>query len=256
MSMPKSQSASLTPRHEDGPDLLHHCVNKFREINQRWNNRLTGHRDRLVKPYKDGRLAFVCDLNVLVPVKWVNEKLPAVGDNPRRGFKCHPSVILKADVPQPRDFKDWEQKPMLVQDVELVQGPEGFSIPSLIRLYGAYNEVTDCRGGFLYQSAVDSAFKFISGFSDWESGVLVADPESREYDFAYHDVEGTSQIVEHITDDEREFIGSREFFLLVAEAISSALRVLVHNEGVEASAAEGDHGLVQVGDVLFGPFGL
>jgi hypothetical protein len=143
---------------------------------------------------------------------------------------------------------------VLIKDVEIVQGPEDV-IPSLIRFYGIHNETSDRAGGFLYQSSIDCTYKFISGFSDWKSSVGIVPSKAHKNDFIDGNIKCRFEIVEGVTDYQREIIW-QGFSFRELENIISGLGVFLDAETVKVTCGEIQNATVKVSDVMLGPFNL
>jgi hypothetical protein len=151
-------------------------------------------------------------------------------------------------------LQDWKQEPVFVEDVEIVQGPEG-AIPSLVRFYGIHDEVGDCFGGLMYQSAFDGSYKFIPGFSKWESSEVIVTSQPTKNNLVNCNIKRSLEIMEGISNDESNVIGKR-LSLLEMKNVISALRVVLNVDSVEIGCLEGQNASVKVRDVLVGPFDL
>ena len=240
-------------RQKDRFHVLNDAADHMSQLLERWENRLILQGQSLVEEYEQGRLTLVCDLDVSMARKWSDASLRG-SENPKINSNFLASVVLKAKVTQHADVHDWKQEPMLVNDVEFVQGPEGV-IPSVVRFYGIHDEVRDCFGGLMYQSALDGSYKFIPSFSKWESAMVIITPKATENNLINCNVERPLEVVEGISDHERS-VSWKSFRFLVAKNIFPSLRGFIDNDVVEVTFLEIQNAVVKVTDVLLGPFDL
>src|ERR1039458_3173668 len=154
--------ASLPPFEESALDSVNDAADQFRQLDERWSNRLALHGQSLVKQYQRNRLTLLCDLDISRTLKHCNGAVSR--DNQGRIDHFVASVVLSAKVNNGCDLHDWKHKPVFVEDVEIVEAPEGI-IPSVVRFYDIHDEVNDFLGGLLYQSAIDGSYKTIPSFS-------------------------------------------------------------------------------------------
>jgi hypothetical protein len=214
---------------KNGLDAFHDAANKFRQLNERWDNRFTFHGQSLIEQYQQGRITLVCDLDISVANASVNRR-SASGDGPSSDTKLLASLVFSANIVNSSDLYDWKQKPVLVENVEIVQGPDGV-IPSLVRFYDIHDEVTDCFGGLGYYSGIYGGCKFIPGFSNRKSSVVIPSPEPAKNYTVDGKIERCLEIVEGISNHKREIVWKGLHYLDVKQIISS-LRIMLDTETV------------------------
>jgi len=238
---------------EDRFDTAHDVADKFRQLMERWNNRFSFPDKSLVEQYQQGRCSLVCDLAIFVPDQF--ECSNAVSRQCPWAYDVLPvSLVFNANIMHNPHIHDWKQEPMFIENVEIVQGPQGI-IPSTVRLYGIHDKLSDLWGGLLYQSAIDGRYHSISGFSKWEPSMVIKVTESAENNFIDGEIKRTLQIVKGVSDDRREILRN-ELEHLNLKNIISAVRIAVDAESVEATCSEKVNKAVKIIDVLFGPFNL
>src|SRR5574341_506662 len=117
-----------------------------------------------------------------------------------------PGLIFKRDVLKGRVVLDWNEQPMLVRNVELVNEPNGV-IPSLVRLNLVNQERAESGIGSVYLSPKEHAFKLFFRRKDRKLGAVVS-RETQAFQGAQPcKIESTFQIVDGIADDECELHG-------------------------------------------------
>jgi len=166
------------------------------------------------------------------------------------------SVVLQADTGNQLDVQDWNQEPMLVDVVHVVKGPEGI-IPSFVGLCDVHDEVADCFGGLIYQSAIDGSYKILARRPEGEFGVIVMRAESPKNDFIDRVIHRRFKVVQRIANDESEVLKRREKLRkLDPKNIVSGLSISIDPKGVEATYCDPSNLRVEIVDVMFGPFDL
>jgi len=237
---------------QDSLDPVQNAADKFRKLNERFNNRATFHGHSIVEQYHQGRFTLVCDLDIRVADTLVSRG--SISSNrPSPDNNLRASVIFSNNIIDRRDLHEWYQKPVFVENVEIVQGPKGV-IPSLVRFYDIQDEVADLFGGLVYFRPFDGSYKVIPSFPKRENGVVVVDSEVVKYDFIDSEIKGTAKVVEGITDYGREVIW-HGLSSIDLHAIVSELSVTLDAESVRVHSKSTDH-FVKVIDVLLGPINL
>lgn len=244
-------------REENLLDTIDSATDEMREIAERWQNRLTVERHTIAENYADGRLSLICDLNILVPDTRIFGRC-GVDDRPLNDCEVFASAVFAVNSPNVRNVFLRNQEPMLVFNVECIKTPEGFSTPSLVRLYGIHDEVEDGFGNplpLLFQSTIDGVYKFIPALADRETGVGVAGCSGLELNIAHNEIKRTSEIVDSVANSKQDFFGRGLIHADLKNAISS-LRIVLDQDTVRASVGELSRLSVKIVDVLVGPFDL
>jgi len=238
---------------ENALNSFERAAHNVRQLNERWNNRFTFHKQSLVEQYRHGRIALICDLDISTAKAFADTEV-TFREHPSSNANRFATLIFNANVINLRDVQDWKQKPVLVENVEIVQGTDGV-IPSLVRFYDIHDEVRDCLGGWAYCSAIDGCYKFIPGIGDRESSVFVPPVSSPKDNFINGQVQRPPEIVEGISEDERKLLWKGLSYNYLKNIISS-LKITLNAETVGVICGEGKNSFVKVIDVLFGPFNL
>ena len=230
------------------------AANDFNEVLERWKNRLTRQGQSTVEQYKDGRISVICDL-AITPSHFVSSD-PSSADNPWLNHILMASVVFHADAVNNVHVHHWEQEPVLIEDIQIVQGPKGV-IPSLVWLYDIHNEVTDCLRGLMYQSAINGRYKFIPRLAERESGVVVVSMKSPKDDFIDQNIQSSFQIVQRIAKDEGQVSSVWDYARhLNFKHIVSSLKIVLDRKRVNCTVNQQIAAGVKIHDVLIGPLDL
>ena len=244
--------SSLALCEEHGFDTLHHLANHFREANERWNNGFTLQGQSLVEQYLWNGVTIVCDLKFSLHPKGSDGAVSC--DDKGHIVPLVASIILRAKTSNGRNLHDWEQRPVFVEDVEIVKGPKGV-IPSLIRFYDIHDEISDLFGGLLYQSAIDNCYKVIPGFSHWKFGKVVVMSQPSVYDFVNRNIQRAFEVVRRISNDESNVSWKRVSHFDLKGLLSN-ISIFIDADTVKVTCTEDQNARVKVSDVLLGPFNL
>jgi hypothetical protein len=146
------------------------------------------------------------------------------------------------------------EQPVLVLDVESVQGPDGFPVPSLVGLYDIHDEINDPFGGLMFESAIDGGYKFIPSVAYRKLSVLRPLACSAELNIIGNKIESGTQIMQGVSDDAHKFPwhGCTRFEL---ERIVTSIRVSLNEDSVRVSV-DAHQKTTQISDVLIGPLDL
>ena len=183
----------------------------------------------LVKEYLDGRLSLLL-------------YVPAIGnaDVPRRRLPCSsteaanqfPSVILHLKASNGRIADNWQEKPMLIQDVEFLHSPKSI-IPSVISLYPCQHKAEQIGAREVYFSILQSSFEGITRRIGGELS-LVADSR-RSMSLKGADpciIKGALEIMECISDEQGDVFDSALIRQVVLDALISKLWMDIDDSGV------------------------
>jgi hypothetical protein len=149
---------------------------------------------------------------------------------------------------------------MLVHDAQIVQGPQG-PVPSLVGLYDIHDKITQpdnarMVGTFLLcQSAIYGTYKFLPLISDWKARPFVGHPSTDSIECSVvQQIKSASHIVQGIPDDERG--GTDRELPEECDEHMIAPFVFLNGHGVKIGIGKIGNELIQVMDVLHGPFNL
>jgi len=231
-------------------DAVNRCTDVYLKLAKRWENQtaLLGH--SLIENYCEGRLAFVCDLDISVPQASVIG-CPIIGDHPVGNLNLLVSLVYKANTIDYSDLHMRNDELMLIGNVETVQSPEGSPIPSSVRLYRIHDVVDDWARGLRFESAIDGAEKLIPSFADEETGFVVPSASVSKLNIADSEIESRSEIMKCVSKDQREIIRNR-LTRFDVNNITSALRIVLDQETVRIVRSEVPHLSFKIVDVLFG----
>jgi hypothetical protein len=116
-------------------------------------------------------------------------------------------------------------------------------------------ESPDIPRDLLFKSALNGRFKFLPAFVYGEFGVLGISSTLDSFNVVDSQVESASQIVDNIPEDHIDGIGTLIMFPYL-EKIARAIRIMLYEGNMEMAIQKPIDLIVQVRDVLFGPFNL
>lgn len=236
--------------HDVFDDATHH----FNELTKRWKNRLTSQGNSRVEQYENGRISVICDL-AITPSHFVSSYSPSA-DNPRLDNVLIASVVFNSDAMDHVHMHYWEQDPVLVDNVQIVQGPQGI-IPSLVRLYDIHDEIADISGCLMYQSAIDGRYKFIPRLTERKSSVVVVSVKPSKYDLINQNIQSSLKVMQSIADDQSKVSRVRHHArYLDLKHIVSCIRICLDKERVNCTINQEIAAGVKIQDVLIGPLDL
>lgn len=173
---------------------------------------------------------------------------------PSASFDNFTSLIFKFDAFNGRQLNDWNQEPMFVSNVELVNGPDG-RIPSIVRLYLGHHEVKEIGGGTVYFSPPERDFKIVQGGINRKFGELAEGGGKESFNCLHPGiVKSALKIVKDIPQHQCN-IGSKSLVTkIMFDGFASSLRINLDCGSVgiwQYADARFD-----IGDMLIGPFDL
>ena len=249
-------NGSVTVQLTSGEICLLNCVhdarNELRELEERWDNRLTFENLSFVEKYRVGRLSVALYLNISghtckVQYSALANHQSAVGKSHRPDFGV--------DVCQSSDGNRRNQQPVLVDYVETVQSTEG-AIPSVvIGFYDIKQDGDDVGTRNLYFSPVNSCFKFLPCISEGEIRVTRWRSTRHRNDLTSHEIQGRAQVMDHVTDNQGNFTGKRLGHFELNEATARIL-LFLDVKTAKVSFDECGEYPIELVDMLFGPFDL
>ena len=202
--------------------------------------------------YADGRFAIICDLNFSPPGGESGCVLSCSG--PLRKLEYLATLVFVANVSEPFEMYMRDKQPMLVLDVESVQGPDGFPIPSFVGLYDIHDEVDDPFGGLMYESAINGGYKFIPSVAYRKLSVLRPLACMTELNVIGNKIESGAQVMKGISDDAHKFPW-HDCTRVELERIVTSIKVSLNEDSVRV-CVDAHQKSVQISDVLFGPLDL
>ena len=218
---------------------------------ERWDNRLTLKNLHPSEEYIKRRLSIICDL--IISGTLYRSEFFALVDKKRKITKGTTAIVFPINPSKRHNVNIRDQEAVLVHDVELVKSPQGV-IPSLVWFYRVQDQVENLSTGRLYFSSVHDGYEFMPGFSNSELSPLIGSITRQADDFTRHEVEGGTQIVNAVSNNERHIKGQ---FLGCLELDSiCSIRILLDKDTMGVSLKEGIDKRIQLTDVLIGPFDL
>jgi hypothetical protein len=251
-------------RSEKRDELVDDTVHKMRKLFQKWNDRLAPDNLRLSERYLKG------DLEVQVLFRWHRGQEPTYFC----AIFCRRHCSVWLETPAPVSFaaelnsyhldsveiaahrhhahaeSGDDQEMMLVVNVELMECPKSI-VPSLVRL-GSLNEIYRSRTHSLY---LGRRFGFVFGRSitDREASLLGRCASICFDQLPSQVVERCPQIVNCITNDESEIVGSISTNLDPKDFVSR-VRIVLDERSIRVTVPKDLHSPFEIVDVLFGPF--
>lgn len=198
------------------------------------------------------------DLSVVLDLAIQGHPSPVeIGSDEHDGVSVdRPVFMLQFHSLDSGDRKHWNQEMMFVVNVEIVEG-ENIAVPSLVTLHSVEHEFNN-RGRFWYRSAFRKrGLKFVAcpfginrelpvlGRRAVPQGVNCSAP---------HNIESASEIVNCIANDQCD-IGA-QFPISRAVVEDMFPRLAIHVQAGAVSVRRGVESVLDIRDVLVGPFDL
>lgn len=248
--MAQSKS-NLTPGEVSLLNCLHDARNDLSKLIERWDNCLAFKNLSLVENYMDGRLAIAINLERIGVAKY---KCIVFRDmNRGRKFFHYSAAGSHCYGAETTESKDWNQESMLVGNIKIVESVERV-IPSLIWLYHVNDQIDYVCTGDLYFSTVDSRFKFLPRIPHREASPLRWLLSGHGDDLASREIEGGSQVMNGVTDDQRNVatdgLEHPEFQDICA------IRLVLDPQTISVRLDQCRDNSLKLRDVLYGPFNL
>lgn len=230
-------------------NCLHDAHDELSQLVQRWNAGFSLKRS-LVEQYREHRLSVVQKFKCGRRFQYA--EFSSADDFEGAIIKGH-TASPSVDMSEGYNRHHWYQQQMFVSDVQIVQGAEGI-IPSLVRL----DLVEDCGDDILarnlYLSTIDGRFHFLSRLANGKLDV-VGRATCTADDFAGHEIEGGSKVVQCIANDQGQAFGQWCDNAELQRVLTGS-RIFLDAESVKVSLNEGVQFGIQLVDVLIGPFDL
>ncbi len=258
--MPKFSDDKITLGRSSEPsaesqqlERLNRARKFFGDPRERFNNRLILERVSKVEEYRRGRVALILQcqhssFGALQP--------KAMGFGKRESSTWINSdiafVVLKAQVAELHPLKDWDEKLMLVQIVQVIEEPEPV-IPSLVGFYGIQNKIVEDRSDLLlFKSVTKAGYKFFPSWTDWETSPIPAVPAIR----CEEKIKCTPEVMERIANYQCATVTLKLGQINIKPEEICTIRVLLNRDSVKARIEKRSKQEVNIQDVLIGPFNL
>jgi len=243
---------------EQNLESLNRARDFFGDPFKRWVNRLTcENRSSYIENYICGRAALVLQFDFLSVGSRNGNSTRFISDVIGRSDHL-PILILKANAKKPHKLQNWNDHLMLIQDVQLVQSPQG-EIPSLVGFNCVQNEVGNRSSDLLlFQSTLDEiCFQSFPRIGNWKPSPVGWLPAACQNNFVVEMVKGAPEIMKGVTDDKgARFKVEGSKVHIDAQRLCSLFRVFFDADGVKVSLGKVAEHQVKLKDVFFGPFNL
>lgn len=233
-------------------NCLYDARDELRELMQRWDNRLTLETLNIAEQYVKGRLSVILDLDFAGHVKTCAQFM--VLSDLERKDSLHVPFGLDSERTQRSDGEHRYEQPMFIGNVQIVKGAQGV-IPSLVRLYDIKKESDHIGAETLYCSTVNGGFKFLPCLPKWELGFRRRSATSPNNKLISDMIERGVQVVNSIANDQGDLIGNFPSQAKCRDAIS-CMSVFLDTKMIKVSLHKSVEHIVQLTDVLIGPFDL
>jgi hypothetical protein len=141
-------------------------------------------------------------------------------------------LVTHFDTTDMSDGENGDKKPMLVSNVQFVNGPNGL-IPSRARLYLVEHKAEQARASDVYFGLAKGTFRFFDGLVNREFS-SVAQESGREILNRPEPcvVESGMQIVDSIPDHQGDIVESLNICKIMSEDFTSSFRMDIYSSGV------------------------
>lgn len=242
---------ALTPGEKLLLDCLDDAADNLRNLWERWENRPTLENVSFVEKYSEGRFSVILHFEFLGTRYQVSARSRSHGKTAIDQTVGSDSSIYMI---QSDDRNQRYQQPVLVHNVELIQCDKGI-IPSRIRLDGIVDQIKNVFPNKLYFSTLENIFKFVPVFGDGEIKVMRGFLSGHRNNFKCNMVKGGTEIVNGVSDEQRDPARDRNDHLKL-EQIISGIQVFLDAKLVKIAMTEFFKKNAQLLDVLIGPFDL
>lgn len=258
-------------------ESIEYARREGRKLIERWNNRLRLDDPRFVERYVEGNLL----LHLHVVAGPDSEKLCAVlkrddssipeccearshdPHSPARNRAVRQWIARGTVDPQRMKHDgtaDDIQGAMLIDSIKVVQPIEGGglrALASLVRLQ-RLDECLGSGGRSLYFSST-AGFIFVRSLADWEAGIPIPSLPVRQNQLPDNMIKRASEIMDNLADQYAKPYGG--IFLdettdHSVEFSRGTIRIWLTRESIGIESQKGLDFIVEVTDLLYGPFGL
>jgi hypothetical protein len=233
-------------------NLIYDSRNEFRELMERWDNRLTLENLNILEKYHQGRLRVALHLNVAGHLYYACFSTRTTASS-KLGDLCLPTnAYLGND--QSRADKHGQKPMMFIDNVQVVESIQGV-IPSSVWLYDISDESDNVRRDSLYCSVLNGLYTFLPCFSKWETGLPGGSATAQTDKLVRDVIESGTQIMDDVT----HALGNPFGYLiehLKHQRRFPCLRVLLDVDTVKVSLRECGKHVIELVDKLIGPFDL
>jgi hypothetical protein len=242
--------------HLEGIDRARHA---FRHFVEGLDDRLILVGNPYIEYYRQGRMALILHCEITLPSKFevVTRFIRKNGLADKRVV----FVVLKANSGKPHHIEYWDKQLMFVEDVQIVQGPEGM-IRSLVGLYDIQENIHNqgysriSGEALLFQSAINGSYQLFPLVADWKPCPMIGFPRSGGLEsLVVQNIKSAFEIMQGISDDQSTVRHVESRFVNVEEN-AVVPSVFLDTSGVKVGLGERIEKFVKIVDVLHGPFNL
>jgi hypothetical protein len=237
---------------EESLKLTGKSINEVSHLIERIKNQLAFGYLRLAERYFNSELKIV--LRLVVGTGGNVDDFIACYERDKAIF-VEPNVDALSDIHSPlvHGSCDGEQKAMLVNNVELMEQPERL-IVSLVRLYRT-DDVNRVWRDLLYFSIANGRLVLFGTLSNRKVDVAVWNTATSPDKLPHEVVQGTSQVVDSIAEDQGNFVRDGiDVRDVKRRVLNRGYRVPLGPKFVRLIQDECLDSSIKIADVLFGPF--
>lgn len=230
---------------------LQGAIDRYREVSKRWDDRLALHQRSFAEYYREGSAALLYKLELSARPSNPGDPIGGELCSTERPFSA--LAVLRKKTLNPADTEVGDQQFVFVDVVELLEGKEHVTIPSLVRLYLIDHERSDGGQERLVWSFAKRLFEVAPRGIDWELFLPVS--YRLPANFSPKVVECRTQVVQGIAEREAHFDGKFLDCFNPNEVIQGILATVDGNV-VDTRITKCPQVGFKVVDVLLGPFEL
>ena len=229
---------------------LQRAIDGYLEAAKGWNDHMALHQRSFAEYYCEGNAALVYKLELSVP--------PSNPDDPFCSYvQCGNTVlsafaVLHKQVLDPAGLNIGNQQFMLVDVIELVEGIQHVTVPSLVGLYIVNDQRSNSDEERLVWSSSKKLFEASPVGIDWEILLPFGRHRLPAY-FAPHIVNCRSQVVQRVSEDQADFKW-KTLCHLDPHKVIERVSVTIDTNSVETTFTERLQAHVKIMDVFLGPF--
>lgn len=230
-----------------------YAKDQLRQLFERWDNRLKFEGLSISEGYLEGCLKFLADLDILSGGQ--THRYSAVFDRAEMIFPEHQDhCIAPADLKvfDSSKVSDGYQEFVLVRNVEVVDGPEGY-IASRVR-FQRFENIDDIWAGTMYISLFDHRIKVVRDICKREVDVFDV-PAVDTHKVTGQEIKRRAQIVDSIANE-----GGKIARHILTDpngpSVLSGIGVLLDHDSIRITVEECTDFRVKIRDVAIGPFDL
>jgi hypothetical protein len=225
------------------------------KIHQRLNKWKVLEELNIAKEYLNGRLGILIEFDTIGRAQvsyqpgsiiWPHAKLATAQSGDLSVWMCDFNVLNAGHT------EDGRKRPMLIENIEFMKSKDIFAQPTWICRESA-KEFLRVTSGCFYSITRGFIFKGVLTKREGRFAVLCTSVDLDQFPCGM--IEGTMQIVNGISEQEREGLGNA-FAKFHIESEPSSVRIRLDAKSMFISTLVCSERALQIADVLIGPFGL